>query len=184
MDPPHWQQESPPAWTQEAYRLPCSWVLILLSYLGWPPSWLTTPLPGWLNPPPPAESADWPTPTRPRVSRLSDPPPPRCEQTENITFPILRMRAVTTHDAKAKVIPKGTTIFISSFIGDTAFTSVSSELASKWFRCRSQIHHDLLETGAISSTYCLTISKQFTAINHILLPASCGLLILFFSPLN
>ena len=91
---------------------------------------------------------------------------------------------IHSYGAKAKVTQKGTTNFIGSFIGDMLFTSVLSELALKWFRCSSQIHHDLPETGAISSTYCLTISKQFATINHVLLPASCALLIRFFIPLN
>ena len=96
------------------------------------------------------------------------------------------LKTVHSHGAKAKVTQKGTTNFIGFFYGDMAFTSVLSELALKWFRCSSQIHHDLPETGAISSTYCLTISKQFTTINHVLLPASCALirLIRFFIPLN
>ena len=80
--------------------------------------------------------------------------------------------------------PKRAHKFYWLFYGDMVFTSVLSELALKWFRCSSQIHHDLPETGAISSTYCLTISKQFTTINHVLLPDSCALLIRFFIPLN
>ena len=74
------KQESPPAWTQEAYRPPCSEYSFCCPILAdapqltdpplahWPPpdwvSWLTPP--GWLTPqltdPPPAEPADWPPP--------------------------------------------------------------------------------------------------------------------------
>ena len=142
------KQESPPAWTQEAYRpqegarcwpppprwlTPPGWLIPprmmgWLTPLGWqddwpPPGWLThPPLAGltWppgctdLTPPPagltwPPLQLDWPDPPRldwpdppPRLD-WPDPsppagltPPPRCGQTENITFPILRMRAVKT----------------------------------------------------------------------------------------
>ena len=53
------KQESPPAWTQEAYRPPCSDPPPPLA--GPDPPWLDLIPPGWPWPPL-AESADWPPP--------------------------------------------------------------------------------------------------------------------------
>ena len=84
-------QESPPAWTQEAYRPPCSEYSFCCPILadpppswlthpppagwptnppplGWPPGWLTPPLAGW----PPPRLTDPPSPTH---LWLADPPP-------------------------------------------------------------------------------------------------------------
>ena len=70
------KQESPPAWTQEAYRPPRSKYTLCCSSRGYPPN--RGQIPGW-----------------------GPAPPPGCERTdacENITFPILRMRTViNTH---------------------------------------------------------------------------------------
>ena len=71
-------------------------------YLGYPsssrPGWGSL-RPGWgppLNPAGvPPDLAGVPPHLRPEMGY---PPPGKCEQTENITFPILRMRAVTRHD--------------------------------------------------------------------------------------
>ena len=77
------EQESPPAWTQEAYRPPCSKYSLCCPVLadpppaGWPPRWLTPPPSGWpprwLTPLPlvadPPGSWTWPPP-------LAGPDPP------------------------------------------------------------------------------------------------------------
>ena len=99
------KQESPPAWTQEAYCPPCSEYSFCCPILAhppprWltPPSWLDWSPPGWTDPPP-----SWTDPPAGLTPpRLDWPPPPRCGQTENITFPILRMRAVKITMEKLK----------------------------------------------------------------------------------
>ena len=82
------QQESHPAWTQEAYRPPCSEYSFCCPILAAPPGWLTPP-PGW---PPP---------------QLTDTPPgwpPPCEQTDRHVSKhylpvVLRTRAVMNASA-------------------------------------------------------------------------------------
>ena len=71
------KQESPPAWTQEAYRPPCSECSFCCPILadpppGWtdPPGWLTLPLAGLTHPP----QLDWPTPCPPAGLTHSSPP--------------------------------------------------------------------------------------------------------------
>ena len=59
------KQESPPAWTQEAYRLPCSDYSFCCPILADPP-----PPTGWTWPSPPPAGPDPPLPAGP------DPPPP------------------------------------------------------------------------------------------------------------
>ena len=120
------KQESPPAWTQEAYRPPCSEYSFCCPILADPPPWLTPPTPpGWLtwlpwltDPPPPADwpdppSAGWLTPPPPRLDwppQLDWPPPaesadwpPPCRQTDRHVSKhylpvVLRTRVVTTHN--------------------------------------------------------------------------------------
>ena len=78
-----YQQESPPAWTQEAYHPPCSKYSLCCPILAdppppladWPPPRQDWPHPSWTDPPPPAgltppswtdpppPRLDWPTPT-------------------------------------------------------------------------------------------------------------------------
>ena len=65
-------QESPPAWTQEAYRPPCSKYFLCCAILADPPPRLDlTPPPAGPDPPPP--SWTWPTPPPPAGP---DPPLP------------------------------------------------------------------------------------------------------------
>ena len=63
------QQESPPAWTQEAYHLPCSEYSFCCPILAAPPPQLTPP--SWLTPRPTDPPADCP----PQLSQVTDPPP-------------------------------------------------------------------------------------------------------------
>ena len=75
------EQESPPARTQEAYRPPCSKYSFCCPIPGGGGGYPIPRLGGT-----PCQDRGYP----------GNSPPPRCEQTENITFPILRMRAATT----------------------------------------------------------------------------------------
>ena len=100
-----WEQESPPAWTQEAYRPPCSEYSFCCPILADPPP------PPQLTPPadPPTWLTDLPQLTDPpRLSQLTD-PPPRAELADwlplgvnkltkwNYYLPVvLRTRAVKT----------------------------------------------------------------------------------------
>ena len=57
-----------------------------------PPAGLRPTPPSWTDPPPPRWTQTWPPPGW--TQAWTPPPPHKCGQTENITFPILRMRAV------------------------------------------------------------------------------------------
>ena len=66
-----YQQESPPAWTQEAYGPPCSEYSFCCPILADPPR-TDPPVPDWpLTPPPPP---DWLPPGLPLPRRRTDPP--------------------------------------------------------------------------------------------------------------
>ena len=94
-----WEQESPPAWTQEAYHPPCSKYSLCCPVLADPPlsagpdppvSWTWSPPPQSAGPDPPPTD-HWP----PLLSRLADLPPPPRGQTntcENSTFPSYYVR--------------------------------------------------------------------------------------------
>ena len=69
------KQESPPAWTQEAYRLPCS--KYSLCYPNWVPPWAGYPPPGYppARVPPPPGSPQGNPPTRVPPLPPGYPPP-------------------------------------------------------------------------------------------------------------
>ena len=71
----NWQQESPPAWTQEAYRPPCS------KYSLCCPNWVPPPRPGYPPQPgyPPGQGTPLPRPGYPPPAGPGREPPPRLD---------------------------------------------------------------------------------------------------------